>query len=224
MIQLRGMKRYLSFFLLSAALGIAPGPDILFVFAQSLAEGPSAGALVTLGLATGLLVHISLAAFGFAAVMKKCPRAFTAITWCGAAYLAYLGMMAWRSAAVVPVDASAEAVALPPLRLYLQGVIMNLCNPKVILFFIALMPRFIDPSKGGDARQFIKLGLVFIAATLLVFNTVSLLGGGVSRLLGGNPGACGALRYAAALIMFALALWIAWMNLRGSRRPADTRD
>ena len=212
------MRRYLGFFLVALALGIAPGPDILFVFAQSLAQGAAAGSFVTLGLATGLVVHVTLAAFGFAAVIKRCPRAFGAITWCGAAYLAYLGVMAFRAASVASVDASAEVVALPPLRLYLQGVVMNLSNPKVILFFIALMPRFIPRGRGGAAREFLVLGAIFIAATLLVFNSVALVGGGAARLFAANPTAMGVLRYASAIIIFGLAVWIAVMNLRNRDR------
>ena len=208
------LHRYASFFLLAMALGIAPGPDILFVFAQSLAQGPSAGSLVTLGLCTGLCVHVTLAALGFAAVMKRCPFAFQAVTWCGALYLVWLGWGAWRSAVVaVPTDQPA-AEALPYLRLYLRGIVMNLCNPKVILFFIALMPRFIVPEKGGTTRQFLVLGLLFIVATLIVFNAVALLGGSVSWLLDGNSDAMTVLKYASAIIIFGLAGWIAWMNLR----------
>lgn len=207
------MKRYLSFFLLALALGVAPGPDILFVFAQALAHGATAGAVVTCGLCTGLIVHVTLAAFGFAAVIKRCPWAFKAITWCGAAYLVYLAVMTWRSAGVVSVGA-ASAERVPLVRLYLQGVVMNLCNPKVILFFIALMPRFIVPAKGGTVRQFLLLGLLFIVATLLIFDGVSLLGGSVAWIFDGNSDVLRALKYFSAVIILGLAGWIAWMNLR----------
>ena len=210
------MKRYVTFFLLALALGIAPGPDILFVFAQGLGQGALAGSTVTCGLCTGLVVHVTLAALGFAAVMKRFPKAFKAITWCGAAYLVYLGIMAWRSAGVVTVGPAA-AQETPLLRLYLQGIVMNLCNPKVILFFIALMPRFIVPEKGSTTRQFLVLGLLFIVATLIVFNAVALLGGSVSWLLDGNSDAMTVLKYASAFIIFGLAGWIAWMNLRPER-------
>lgn len=214
------MKRYISFFLLALALGIAPGPDILFVFAQGLGQGAAAGSVVTCGLCTGLIVHVTLAAFGFAAVMKRCPRAFTAITWCGAAYLVYLGIMAWRAAGVVSVG-SVATEQMPLLRLYLQGIVMNLCNPKVILFFIALMPRFIVPEQGGATRQFLTLGLLFIVATLLVFNGVALLGGSVAWLFDGNSEIMTWLKYASAVIIFGLAGWIAWMNLRTFGRISE---
>ena len=86
------MRRYLAFFGVALALDVAPGPDILFVMAQSLAHGASAGVYVTLGLCSGLCVHVTLAALGFADVMKRMPALFMAVTWAGAAYLAYLGV------------------------------------------------------------------------------------------------------------------------------------
>lgn len=212
------LRRYGSFFLLAMALGIAPGPDILFVFAQSLAQGPSAGALVTLGLCTGLCVHVTLAAFGFAAVMKKCPFAFKAVTWCGALYLVWLGWGAWRSAVVAVATDQPAAETLPYLRLYARGIVMNLCNPKVILFFLALMPRFIDKEKGKVACQFVLLGLAFVAATLIVFNSVALCGGGLSVYMRCWPESTVVLQRFSALVMWGLALWIAWMNVRGERK------
>ena len=172
-------RRYGSFFLLAMALGIASGPDILFVFAQSLAQGQAAGSLVTLGLCTGLVFHVSLAAFGIAAVLRRKPHLFKAITWCGAAYLVWLGVGAWRSA-VVPVGES-TAETMPYLRLYLRGIVMNVCNPKVMLFFLALMPRFVVPERGRVTAQFLLLGLTFAAATLLVFNLLDHPRGGRRR-------------------------------------------
>lgn len=217
------MRRYLAFFMLALALGVAPGPDILFVFAQSLAHGAGSGSVVTCGLCTGLVVHVTLAAFGFAAVMKRCPKAFAAITWCGALYLAYLGIGAWRSAGVEAVGPVAGG-QVPLARLYLQGVVMNLCNPKVILFFIALMPRFIVPGAGGTTRQFLFLGLLFIVATLVVFNGVSALGGSIAWLFDGDSGILRVLRYFSAVIILGLAGWIVVMNLRHRDRVGTDGD
>lgn len=208
------MKRFFSFFCLSLALGIAPGPDILFVFAQSLAQGQAAGSLVTLGLCTGLCFHVTLAAFGIAAVLKKYPRAFTCLTWCGAAYLVWIGFGAWRSATAVTAG---TAENLPYLRLYLRGIVMNVCNPKVMLFFLALMPRFIVPEKGRVAVQFLLLGLTFAVATLLVFNGVALCGGALAHVLEQWPSATAILQRFSAIVMFGLAAWIGWMNLRKPR-------
>ena len=204
-------RRYGSFFLLALALGLAPGPDILFVFAQSLAQGQAAGSLVTLGLCTGLCFHVTLAAVGAAAFLGRYPRAFAAVTWCGAAYLVWLGIGAWQAGTVVTVGGAEE---LPPLRLYLRGVVMNICNPKVMLFFLALMPRFIRPEKGHTLLQFLLLGATFAVATLIVFNAVAVGGGALARGLARWPEAPAVVQRFAAIVMFGLAAWIAWMNVR----------
>ncbi len=213
------MKRLGSFFLLSLALGIAPGPDILFVLAQSLAHGWGAGSLVTLGLCTGLVFHVSLAAFGIAAVLRKYPWLFRLVTWGGAGYLVYLGIGAWQSASVVAVSAEGDAVtaSLPALRLYGRGIVMNVLNPKVMLFFLALMPRFVEPERGRVALQFLVLGLVFAVATLFVFHVVAFCGGLVSGLFDASSQASRYLRYFSALVMFGIAGWIAWQNVRELR-------
>lgn len=208
------VKRLASFFLLSLALGLAPGPDILFVLAQSLAHGWRAGSLVTLGLCTGLVFHVSLAAFGVAACLRRYPWLFRLVTWGGAAYLVYLGIGAWRSASVVTVADGGAAEALPALRLYTRGIVMNALNPKVMLFFLALMPRFVVPERGRVAAQFLVLGLVFAVATVLVFHAVALGGGFVAGLLDASSRASIYLRYFSALVMFGIAGWIAWRNLR----------
>jgi threonine/homoserine/homoserine lactone efflux protein len=108
----------------------------------------------------------------------------------------------------------AAVAALPPLRLYLRGVVLNLCNPKVILFFLALMPRFIRPEKGRVALQFILLGVLFIAATLIVFDAVAAAGGGLARALVRWPDSTRLLQRFSAIVLFGLAAWIAWTNVR----------
>lgn len=210
------MKRLGAFFLLSMALGIAPGPDILFVLAQSLAHGWGAGSMVTLGLCTGLVFHVSMAAFGIAAILKKYPWLFQLVTWGGAAYLLYLGIVAWQSASVVTVsqDGSTVTEALPRLQLYMRGIIMNILNPKVMLFFLALMPRFIVPEKGRVAGQFLILGLVFAVATILVFHAVAFCGGLVSGLLDSSSQASIYLKYFSAIVMFGISGWIGWQNVK----------
>ncbi len=210
-------RRLGSFFLLSLALGVAPGPDIIFVLTQSLAHGARAGALVTLGLCTGLCFHVSLAAFGVAEILRRVPRAFSAVTWFGAAYLAYLAWLTWRGASAAGGPGLSGAETLTPLALYFRGVVMNACNPKVMLFFLALMPRFIVVEKGHVAGQFMLLGAVFALSTLLVFNAVALAGGAVSAWFADSPRAYANLQYASAVVMLALAAWIAFENVKGMK-------
>jgi len=201
------IKRHAAFFACALALGVAPGPDNLFVLTQSLSQGIVAGLLVTLGLCTGLCFHVTLAAFGIAALLKRFPKAFTAVTLLGACYLLYLAWLTWRGAGSGPAET--EAVQLPALRLYLRGIVMNICNPKVMLFFLAFVPRFTRPEKGHVAAQFLFLGFLFAISTLLVFSTIALLGGAISGYLARFPSSYTILQYASAAVMLLLALWIA---------------
>lgn len=206
-------RRYGLFFLIALALGFAPGPDILFVFAQSLAHGCLAGVYVTLGLCTGICLHVTLAAFGAGTFLKRHPRAYKTVTLCGAVYLAYLAWGALQGARVVAVDGAAPP-PLPPLRLYLRGIVMNVSNPKVILFFLSFLPQFMCPEKGRLVRQFLTLGGVFILATLLVFNVVALSGGAIAGIFAQWPSAPRFLQYFTAVVLFGLSAWIVWTTCR----------
>ena len=216
-------RRYGLFFLIALALGFAPGPDILFVFAQSLAHGMLAGVYVTLGLCTGICLHVTLAAFGAGTFLKCHPRAYKAVMLFGAFYLACLGWGALQGAGVVAVDGVAPS-ALPPLRLYLRGIVMNVSNPKVILFFLSFLPQFMSPEKGHLVRQFMTLGGVFILATLLVFNIVALCGGGIARALALCPSAPRFLQYFTAVVLVGLSAWIAWSALRTEKTRKSETD
>ena len=216
-------RRYGLFFLISLALAFAPGPDILFVFAQSLAYGWKAGFCVTIGLCTGLCFHVTLAAFGAGVFLQRHPKAFTALTLCGAFYLACLGWGAWMSARVVAVDGSAPP-ALPPLRLYLRGIVMNVCNPKVILFFLAFLPRFMRPEKGRLVRQFLLLGGTFMLAALFVFSCVAACGGGLAQFFALWPSAPRVVQYFTAIVLIGLAAWIAWSAMRAEKPHKNKTD
>ena len=162
----------LTFFGVSVLLGLSPGPDNVFVLMQSVTFGRRAGWLVTLGLCTGLLGHTAAVALGLAAVLAASPIAFTVLKLAGAAYLIYLAWGAWHA----PVSAlSAEATAGSCWRMYTRGVVMNLTNPKVGIFFLAFLPQFVQPEAGAVTQQVVQLGGLFVLATLLVFVAPPLL-------------------------------------------------
>ncbi len=163
------------FFAASMALAIAPGPDNLFVLAQSAQHGRAAGLSVTLGLCTGLLGHTAAVALGIAAILQTSPLAFNAVKWVGALYLLYLARQAWRASTQRIENEQSPPLSL--IALYRRGIIMNGTNPKVSIFFLAFLPQFADPARGALVLQFILLGGVFIAATLLVFGAIALLAG-----------------------------------------------
>lgn len=140
------------------ALNVTPGPDMLYVAARGAGEGRSAGIASALGIGVGTLVHIALVAAGLAAVLATVPVAYLAIRLGGAAYLIYLGVRA------IMAERSPEAAALVPASIgaiFRQGVITNVLNPKVALFFLAFLPQFVDASRGNPVVQVIGLGLLF---------------------------------------------------------------
>ena len=165
----------MTFFMASVLLGLAPGPDNIFVLTQSTLHGRTAGLIVTLGLCTGLLVHSLAVAFGAAAIFQSSELAFTLLKFAGAAYLLYL---AWCIFRAPPASLDTSAVSGPTgWALYRRGIIMNITNPKVSIFFLAFLPQFADPSRGSVALQIICLGGLFILATILVFGAVAISAG-----------------------------------------------
>ena len=159
----------------SLALAVAPGPDNLFVLSQSALFGSRSGLLVTLGLCTGLLLHIAAATLGVAAIFQTSPLAFNLLKAVGAAYLVLLAVQAFRAgAAGLEVGSHSGSGAR---ALYFRGIIMNVTNPKVALFFLAFLPQFTDGARGSVALQMLLLGSFFMVSTLLVFGVVAYFAG-----------------------------------------------
>jgi threonine/homoserine/homoserine lactone efflux protein len=174
----------LAFFGVSVLLALAPGPDNLFVLMQSAMYGRNAGLLVVLGLCTGLLVHTSAVALGLAAVLAASETAFTALKIAGAAYLV---MLAWQAFRVRPAKMSEPARCAGAARLYVRGIVMNVTNPKVAVFFLAFLPQFVDPAGRNPAWEIAWLGALFIGATLVTFGAIACFAGTVGATLRRSP-------------------------------------
>jgi threonine/homoserine/homoserine lactone efflux protein len=168
-------KTITMFFTTSVLLALSPGPDNLFVMTQAARQGRKAGLLITLGLCTGLLFHTAAVTLGLAALFKASAVAFTSLKLAGAAYLLYLAGIAFRAG--TESGPAADAECFNPGVLYRRGIIMNITNPKVSIFFLAFLPQFADPAKGALSTQILLFGGVFIIATLIVFGAISALAG-----------------------------------------------
>jgi threonine/homoserine/homoserine lactone efflux protein len=177
----------LAFFALVFMLGFAPGPDNIFVMMQSVTQGRTAGLVAMLGMCAGLAVHTLAVALGLAAIFAASATAFTVLKVVGAVYLAYLAWQAFRA----PAGTLAAPVEQQPdlRRIFLRGWVMNLTNPKIVFFFLALLPQFVHAERGPIATQIGVLGAIFIASTLITFGAIAYFSATVSTRLRRSPAA-----------------------------------
>lgn len=163
----------------SLLLIIAPGPDILFLFSQSISRGPRAGVALALGLASGNLSHTVAAALGISLLLKSVPVAFFLIKSLGVIYLLYLAWSSLRPNA----EAAEDRHRRIPASWFWRGFLMNNLNPKVMLFFLAFLPQFVGQTSTPVWLQMIALGGVFILLVILVFVPIGLFAGGLHHWL-----------------------------------------
>ena len=188
-------------------LALAPGPDNLFVLMQSAMRGRAAGLLVVLGLCSGLLVHTAAVALGLATLFASSALAFNLLKAAGAIYLVWLAWQAWHAPAASAAH-SAEA-APSALQLYRRGIVMNVTNPKVSIFFLAFLPQFVAAERGSVGQQVLALGTLFMLATLIVFGAIALAAGTLRELLLRSPRAQVTMNRVAAAVFVGLAARLA---------------
>ena len=145
-------------------LNMTPGPDTLYIVGRSVAQGRRAGVLSVLGISTGILVHTLAAAIGLSALLAGSATAFTVLRYAGAAYLIYLGLRLLLSGGGEGGPADTPNTDVPPgsWAVYRQGLLTNVLNPKVALFFLAFLPQFVDPNSPHRVAAFLFLGLAFV--------------------------------------------------------------
>jgi len=204
------LQTALAFFSVSVLLALAPGPDNVFVLVHAAQHGVRAGLLVVLGLCSGLLFHTAAVALGLAALLATSALAFTVLKTVGALYLLLLAWLSWRAPSG-PLDGDAGE-GLGPWQTYGRGVLMNVSNPKVAIFFLAFLPQFVDPALGPVQWQIAQLGAVFGLATLLTFGSIAALAGRFGQRLRESAGAQQTLNRAAALVFAGLALRLVWFS------------
>ena len=169
-------------------LNITPGPDMLYVLARASGQGRAAGLASALGIGAGCFFHIFAVAFGLASLLRTVPMAYNAVRYAGAAYLIYLGVRTLldRGAAVGTVTVAPASLS----RIFFQGVITNVLNPKVAFFFLAFLPQFLDAHRSAFA-QTVKLGFIFdcsgTTVNIVVALAASSLGDVLRRRIGGAP-------------------------------------
>lgn len=177
------------FIVAAILLTLLPGPDILLVITQSVMRGVKTGVIFAAGLCTGIIFHTSIVAFGLSPIITNSPNLFTAVKISGAVYLIYLGIRAFLSRKKASLQVSGNTASdskKGKWQYYKRGLIMNILNPKVILFFLALFPQFITVQDGNSAIKFLILGAIFMVQAFIIFSTVAFCAGKLSHLIIGN--------------------------------------
>jgi threonine/homoserine/homoserine lactone efflux protein len=192
----------------SLALIATPGQDMLYVITRSLAQGRVAGLCSALGVCLGILVHTALAALGVGAILHASEMLFFALKLAGAAYLVYLGLHLVLSRDS-PRFGGLGGGRLSPLALIRQGVLSNVTNPKIVLFFFAFLPQFVDPASAHPTRELVFLGVLYAVLALPVKSAVALAAGSLSERALRNPAAMKWLNRASGTVLVALGLRLA---------------
>lgn len=190
-------------------LNATPGVDFLLTVSRTLQGGVRAGVSAALGISAGCAVHALAAAFGLAALLALYPAAFLALQWAGAGYLAWLGLgmlrRAWRPAAAGPTSATQPTRSRGFWAEFRQGVLTNVLNPKVALFFLAFLPQFVPAASPNRTLSFLLLGAWFVAQGTLFLLGLVALAAPLRRLAPGGAGGR-ALQATGGLLFLALAL------------------
>ncbi|MEM7222964.1 MAG: LysE family translocator [Pseudomonadota bacterium] len=177
----------LAFVAASLVVLMMPGPGVVYVVARSVTQGRRAGLVSAMGLSAGALVQVAAATIGLSAIVLASATAFGVVKAVGAGYLIYLGVKTLL--ARTPATGPQAVIAQPPRRLFADGVVVSVFNPKIAVFFLAYLPQFVDPSRGPVPQQILLLGTLYSALALITDGAYALLAGGLRGWLAGRVAA-----------------------------------
>jgi len=200
------IESLISFSIATLFLALTPGPDNLYVIAQSLANGTKSGIATTIGLISGCIVHTSLLAFGVSAIIATSETIFYGLKIIGACYLLFLAYKVFRSNS--HVDLKNNISKKTYLQLFKQGVIMNLVNPKILIFFLAFFPGFLWDEFQNTIYQFYVLGILFMTISFFVFSSLAILAGYISTALNENKNVSILLKWIQIVVFLGIAVFI----------------
>lgn len=210
MIEILTFETIIAFIAASVVLSFVPGPDNIFVMTQSALKGWKVGFFTTLGLCTGLIGHTFLVAVGVSVIFQTSAIAFAGLKIAGACYLVYLGWLSLKNQELIIGESKEKSTNQ---SYYITGVIMNLTNPKVALFFLVFLPQFVVVNNGSVTIQIALLGLLFILSALCVFTSIAFLGSFLENFLKKSKSVSNNINKLAALVYFALAINLFFVSL-----------
>ncbi len=203
MFEILSFETIIAFVTASVVLSLVPGPDNIFVMTNSALKGWKVGFYITIGLCTGLIGHTILVAIGVSVIFQTSLLAFNGLKIIGACYLVYLG---WLSLQSKELKIGSTASENANKSYFVTGVVMNLTNPKVALFFLVFLPQFVNPINGSVTIQIFQLGFLFILSALCVFSSIAFLGSFLEAYLKKSSAVNKNINNIAALVYFALAI------------------
>jgi threonine/homoserine/homoserine lactone efflux protein len=187
----------------SLVLVILPGPAVVYILTRSVGQGRTAGLASAVGVNLGSAIHVLAAVAGLSLILAQSAFAFGVIKWAGVAYLAWIGIRTLRSPDMDFSNPQEETIGLK--RIFIQGVLVNVLNPKVAVFFLAFLPQFIDPQAANPTLQTFILGMTLVTIGLISDSAYALLGGKVGSIFRRKPGAARTARIASGWTYLALA-------------------
>ena len=203
MFEILSLETIIAFVIASIVLSLVPGPDNIFVMTNSVLRGWKIGFYTTIGLCTGLIGHTILVAIGVSVIFQTSALAFNGLKIVGACYLVYLGWLSLKSKELKIGSSGTDNVNR---SYYITGIVMNLTNPKVALFFLVFLPQFVNPINGSVTIQIFSLGILFILSALCVFSSIAFLGAFLEAYLKKSSAFNKNINKLAALVYFALAI------------------
>lgn len=171
--------------LASVVLVVVPGPAVMYILTRSVGQGRAAGLVSAVGVNVGSAIHVLAAVVGLSVILASSAAAFSIVKWAGVAYLGWIGittLLAGDRTFLVP-ESSTDSLR----RIFFQGVVVNVLNPKVAMFFLAFLPQFVDPSADGAALQSLILGMTLVAIGLASDSLYAVAGGAIGDWFRGSP-------------------------------------
>ena len=186
----------ISFLIASIILSLMPGPDNIFVLTESITKGAKNGVLISIGLSSGILFHTLAAATGLSFIIQNSAIAFSLLKYLGAAYLFFLAYKSTKEDKhIIELNDSSTDIKESSFSLIRKGILMNVLNPKVSLFFIAFLPQFITKDGYDITLQMILLGLIFMIQAVIIFSLIAILSGKLKKYVNNSRQVCKMYKY-----------------------------
>jgi threonine/homoserine/homoserine lactone efflux protein len=200
------------FFAASWMLIITPGPDMIYVITRGISQGRKAGMISAVGVTLGILVHTIFASFGLAIILRTSALAFIAVKFAGAGYLMYLGVKTLKDKSDFEFNMDKPKDGIR--KIFVQGILSNVLNPKIALFFLAFLPQFVNPGQGSSSMQMVYFGLTFALFGIVFLVLLGYFSGGIGLWLSNKQNFTDKIRWFTGSVLIALGLRLAFMERR----------